>query len=160
VSTTVRMARADDTAVLVALFAEGDRLHAAAQPVRFRYVEPEVTAWRQRQLATILPDPDQPIFVAERDGFVAGAIRLTARTTPGTPVTLPRRFILMQELVVREPFRRSGVGRALLEQVHQWASAHGIREIELNVFAFNVAALAFYSAMGYTVFQQRLSRTV
>jgi hypothetical protein len=36
----------------------------------------------------------------------------------------------------------------------------GIRDIERNVSAFNAAALPCYSAMGGTVFQQRLSRTV
>ena len=73
---TVRMARVDDAATLAALFAEGDRLHAAAEPERFRYAEPEVMTWRQRELAAILTDPEQPVFFAEQDGRAAGALAL------------------------------------------------------------------------------------
>ena len=76
VSTTVKMATVDDAAALAALFTEGDRLHAAAEPERFRYAEPEVLVWRQQDLAAILTDPEQPVFFAEQDGRAAGALAL------------------------------------------------------------------------------------
>jgi len=60
VSITVRRVLADDVVVLVAIFAEGDRLHAAAQPERFRYAEREVMAWRHCEFAAILAGPEQP----------------------------------------------------------------------------------------------------
>jgi RimJ/RimL family protein N-acetyltransferase len=44
-----------------------------------------------------------------------------------------------------------GVGAALLRELDSWASAHGIRRLELTVMADNERAARLYERMGYVV---------
>jgi ribosomal protein S18 acetylase RimI-like enzyme len=52
-------------------------------------------------------------------------------------------------LYVVPEHRRQGIGSALMQQVQQWAKARGDRQIGLQVFCNNQAALELYQRLGY-----------
>lgn len=52
-------------------------------------------------------------------------------------------------LAVAPPYRRSGIGRQLLEWLEECAVVAGIFNVDLEVRASNVEAQIFYSRMGY-----------
>ncbi|MDY6783500.1 MAG: GNAT family N-acetyltransferase [Cyanobacteriota bacterium] len=52
-------------------------------------------------------------------------------------------------LYVAPEYRRRGIGSALMEQAQNWARARGDRQIGLQVFCNNEAALKLYRRLGY-----------
>lgn len=56
-------------------------------------------------------------------------------------------YILM--LYVLPPHRRQGIATALLQTAQTWAEDRGDRQIGLQVFANNTAALTLYRKLGY-----------
>lgn len=61
-------------------------------------------------------------------------------------------------IAVARPFRRRGVGEALLSALLEWtATAPEVERIELSVFAHNQAAIALYRKVGF-VEEARLAR--
>lgn len=52
-------------------------------------------------------------------------------------------------LYVVPEHRRRGIGSALMKQAQQWAAARGDRQIGLQVFCHNRAALDLYRRLGY-----------
>jgi GNAT superfamily N-acetyltransferase len=66
----------------------------------------------------------------------------------------------LEDLYVREPARRTGLGRALVEAAVARARGRGCRRIELDVNEDNVAALALYQACGFTLEPKPPGRTL
>lgn len=56
----------------------------------------------------------------------------------------------LEDVFVREPARRSGLGRALVEAAVARARERGCRRIELDVAEGNAGALALYERLGFT----------
>ena len=54
-------------------------------------------------------------------------------------------------LAVREPYRRQGVGRALLRHLEAALAKRGCLKVNLQVRTSNVAIVPFYQALGYRV---------
>jgi ribosomal protein S18 acetylase RimI-like enzyme len=52
-------------------------------------------------------------------------------------------------LYVKPEHRRQGIGTALMHRVENWAAARGDRQISLQVFESNTAALNLYHRLGY-----------
>jgi ribosomal protein S18 acetylase RimI-like enzyme len=48
-------------------------------------------------------------------------------------------------------FRRSGVGKELIDAVAEWAADSGIGELKLMVTSVNKGATAFYERLGFTM---------
>jgi predicted GNAT family N-acyltransferase len=76
-------------------------------------------------------------FLALAAGEAVGTARL--RVTDDGRVKAER-------VAVRRPFRRAGVGRALMRALEDEARARGQRELLLNA---QVAVVAFYERLGY-----------
>jgi Acetyltransferases len=98
-------------------------------------------------------DPDHAVFVAIREGRIAGF----------TTVTTRRHFTgdldaYIGELVVAAQMERMGIGRALVSAAESWARARGLRRITLETGAANTRARGFYRALGYAEEEVRLSR--
>lgn len=59
------------------------------------------------------------------------------------------RFSHIFLLYVKPEHRRRGVGAALMQHAENWAKARGDRQIGLQVFETNQAALSLYHHLGY-----------
>ncbi len=151
---SIREATQGDFDALCAIFAEADATHRKALPHIFREVAGPA---RPREfILGILADENAALFVAEHKGEIVGLIRISIRETPNLPIFVPRRYAVISELVVKEGFRRHGVGRALLERAERWAIDQGVRQIELVVWEFNKGAIAFYEKHGYKTISRRM----
>ena len=155
----VRLAESADYHSACRLWAEADALHARERPDRFR---PTDEPARSRRLFDAhLDDPDQALFVAVLDGPVVGLVRVQALErleVPDVPALTPRRYAMVQELVVAQAHQRCDIGTQLMTEVHRWARDRGITEIGLTVYDFNQPALRLYNKLGYSPDSRRLSR--
>jgi len=73
---------------------------------------------------------------------------------------IPRSVAFVREICVTESSRGLGVGQRLMEHVENWARARQLGSIELNVWATNQRALAFYRAMGFSALRYELTKPV
>ena len=155
----VRLVHPPDYHAACRLYAEADALHARQRPDRFR---PTDRPTRSRQLFDAhLADPEQALFVAETDGALAGLVRVQAferSDIPDVPALTPRRYAVVQELVVAQAHQRRGIGTRLMAEAHRWARDRGLTQIQLTVYDFNQPALRLYERLGYLAVSRQLSR--
>ena len=110
-----------------------------------------------------LADPDQALFVAEVDGDVVGLVRIQARErleVPDVPALTPRRYAMVQELVVAQTHQRRGIATRLMTEAHRWARDRGLTQVGLSVYDFNQPARRLYQKLGYAPDSHRLSRSL
>jgi ribosomal protein S18 acetylase RimI-like enzyme len=153
---SIREATPYDYEALLSVFDEGDAHHRRALPHIFR--EPDGPSRSQAYLNALLADDNSAIFVAECEGQTVGVVQVALRETRDIPILVPRRYAHVDTLIVLQAYRRAGIGKALMGRAHRWAIDKGTDEVELNVWEFNVGALAFYEALGYTTTRRTLSR--
>lgn len=94
-----------------------------------------------------LSHPPEQFLVAERDGRIAGFIRLVQ------PVALPSgdHVRQIQGFAVDPEQRGQGLGRMLLDAVCEEARHQGARRITLRVLSVNTRARRLYEAAGFAV---------
>jgi len=153
---SIRRATLDDYSALSAVLDEGDAFHQQALPGFFRKAEGPARA--VEFIANMLSDPNGAVFVAELEREIVGVVNAGIRETPDVPILVPRRFAWVDTLVVKGSCRRLGVGRTLMERVHQWAIEQGATEVELHVWNFNRGAIAFYEDLGYATASRRMHK--
>jgi RimJ/RimL family protein N-acetyltransferase len=105
-------------------------------------------AWRsdadeRRYLKALRRYPHAAVFVAVADDEVVGRLSVARDTHPASA------HVADLGLMVASPWRRRGVGRAMLERAVEWAREAGVRKLELHVFPHNDAAIALYEAFGF-----------
>ncbi|GAB4499964.1 MAG: hypothetical protein OHK0052_15740 [Anaerolineales bacterium] len=108
----------------------------------FNEVRTSAAQLRQRLAA---PNCVEYPFIAEMDDEIVGfgALRMVAQ------VFYAGLHAELTEFYVAAPYRRRGVGRALLKFAEQLARTHGADEIVLLTGGENTGAQAFYAAAGY-----------
>jgi GNAT superfamily N-acetyltransferase len=147
VEVVIREATADDYAVLRELFDDVDALHRDNLPQIFQ--KPTGPAWEQEYYRRLITDENVGLFVAEVNEKVLGFIHAVIRDTPPIPILVPRRYAIVEGIGVRSDFRGGGIGRMLMDRIHEWAIVKGAIAIELNVHEFNRGAIS----SGSTLFQ-------
>jgi len=154
----IREAVARDYKNLNTLIDAVDRLHRDNLPQKFQESEGPV---RDRNLIlALIADESVGLFVAEREAQLVGLVHIMIRETPDIPVLVPRRYAVIDNLVVKEGLRQAGIGRALMNKAHDWAITKGAKFVELNVYDFNEAALAFYEKLEYKTFSRQMSKSL
>lgn len=130
------------------------RQHAQGEPEVIRPVE-ELDPFSNGSV------PEESLrLVAVEDGRIIGFAQGSIESTPSHAALLDRRLFALYDLVVEPEMRRHGVATRLLEGCLEWVRAQGVSDIELNVFAFNEEAIAFYQRHGFRVQRLRLARKV
>lgn len=152
----VRTATVADYSALCALFAEIDRLHNANLPHIFQ--KPSDVAREADDYAALIADERVALLVAEASETLVGFVHAVVREAPALPMFMPRRYVVVNELVVKSGFQGQGTGSSLMEKVQEWASANDATSIELNVYEFNHPAIAFYKQLGFQPVSRKLSK--
>jgi ribosomal protein S18 acetylase RimI-like enzyme len=130
------------------------KMHVQAQPATYRDVSLESAL---EFLASRLTEPNAYLRVAEFESEVLGYCAAAVQGRPSTPLLQPGEFIYVNEIVVRPASRRSGVGRALIADLRDFARQNGVREIKLDVGYFNSEATSFFRAQGFEIARERMS---
>ena len=112
---------------------------------------PQAPAWSEaelRQLTSGAPHQGRRVRAAwaaqDANGVLTGFVVAAALRLPDAMAECELEFLL-----VVPPARRSGVGRALLEQVLRWTRELQAPEIWLEVRASNAAAQSLYRQCGF-----------
>jgi ribosomal protein S18 acetylase RimI-like enzyme len=141
---TIRPARQDDDAFLVALT---PRLGDFPLPA-WRTAEEIARADRQLLHDALTGElPHSAILVAELSpgGERAGYVFATTKHDYFTRVAHAH----VEILAVETAAQGSGVARALMDAIEQWARRRGYTWVTLNVFDRNTRARALYDSLGY-----------
>lgn len=152
----IREAVASDYASLCVLLDEGDALHREHLPGIFQ--KPKGAVRERDDVLGLIADEAVGFFVAHVRDQLVGLICVVIRESPEMPIVVRRRYALVDNVVVKREFRQTGIGRALMENAHAWAVAAGAESIELNVWAFNQAAIEFYKTLGFETASRKMNK--
>jgi ribosomal protein S18 acetylase RimI-like enzyme len=150
----LREATVDDYTVLCELFDEVDALHRDSLPQIFQ--RPTGTARDQGYCLGLIADDNVGLFVAEQNKKVVGFVHAMIIDTQAIPALVPRRYAIVDNLVVKSEFQSRGIGRKLMNKIHEWITTKDAESIELNVYAFNQRAISFYQKLGYDTLSIRM----
>ena len=101
---------------------------------------------QQKGLEIMLEDRlNRCIMVAELDQQIMGmcSAQILVSTAEGGMVAL------IEDLVVEDARRGQGIGKELLFFIEEWATARGVRRLQLLADCSNTPALAFYQEMNW-----------
>lgn len=143
---------------LCELFDEADKLHRNHLSDRFQ--APKGPARDKEFILGLLADQTVEVFVVERDEKLLGLVQVAVKDTPPMSIFVPRCYVVVDTLVVKEGFRHQGIGQELMDKVHHWAISKGASDVELNVYEFNEEAIAFYRQLGYETISQKMSKSL
>lgn len=87
-------------------------------------------------------------FVAEKDGKIVGMALYYYRYS-----TWKGKTIHLEDLIVKEEMRGSGLGFALYSEIIKQGKKDGVRRIEWNVLDWNTPAIDFYEKSGAKVLE-------
>jgi ribosomal protein S18 acetylase RimI-like enzyme len=98
------------------------------------------------------------ILVAESDGGVIGFATVLTQVSFEALDDPPGKYALITDLVVREDFRRRGVGAALLAEAERCARAAGATELRIGVLSANESAVRLYRSVGFSPYSETLAK--
>jgi diamine N-acetyltransferase len=152
---TIRLAALGDAAVLASLSADVHELHVSQRPDVFKPVDvPGLERWFRDKLES----RDAKIWIAEIGDIAVGYALAMKQHRVENVFCHERRWYEIDQVGVRPPYRRRGVGRRLLSHVVELAKADGVSDIELNTWTFNDLARAWFERLGFVARNVRLER--
>ena len=147
----IRPANEADTEAVNRLRAQVNALHVQGRPDIFK---PGFGEALQNHLAAYFDSETNGVLVAEAGDRIVGFAMVDYIDRPASDYNLTRRFYHVAEFGVDPAWQRRGVASALMQSMQADARARGFQKIELDVWAFNEGALAFYEAMGFQTYRR------
>ena len=118
----------------------------------------DVTIRARELFSAQLRAPMEAIFLAERDGSIAGILRCVE--SMGSPLLDPARYAYVSSVYVRPEARRHGVLRALMKAAEAWSRARGLEQMRLHNVSGSPSAEGAWSALGFEVVEHVRVRSV
>jgi GNAT superfamily N-acetyltransferase len=149
----VRPADPADAAIICALNREVQSKHVEALPWLFKDQDlaPEAAA-------VFLTGERNLVRLAFVDGVPAGYAYAEFRRLPETPLTRFYLALHIHHIAVVSSARRSGIGRALMEEIIAAGRAHKADRLTADYWTFNEEAAAFFARFGLTPYVHRAWR--
>ena len=142
---SIRAARADDLDRVVALWMQLTRYHGEFEQIFTLRADADRAV--RELVEEQLEDAECAIFVHDGPGSIDGFCMVRVDLAP--PIYEETRRAEITDLLVCEPARRRGIGRALLATAAAWASERGVQRIEARVASGNAAGRKFWDAQGF-----------
>ena len=143
---TIRRARIGDTAAVMELLSQVNRVHYEGRPDLFKLG----TKYTPQELADIFADDQRPVFVYESDGRVLGYAFCVLQQHIGSHLMTDIKTLYIDDLCVEQQARGMHIGTALYRHVLDYARQIGCYNVTLNVWALNQDAMKFYQKCGLT----------
>jgi GNAT superfamily N-acetyltransferase len=143
----VRPARREDLPVLGQLGGHLLRTHYAFDPHRFMAPGDDPEAGYAWFLGTQIRSDDVAVFVAERDGAVAGYVYVGIEPQSWKELREEAGFI--HDVVVTDTARRHGVATALMEAAVAWLRERGVPRVILWTAQPNEGAQRLFERLGF-----------
>jgi len=141
----IREARRQDVGAIVMLWKEMMAFHAACD-VRFRFT-PDAPKDFQNHLMSTLRSRAAYVLVAQAHEQVIGYIM--GEVQERKPIYPAGKYAFISDICVTAAHRRSGVGRALVQNLLERFQQRGVTAVELFVAEANPVSVAFWQAMGF-----------
>jgi ribosomal protein S18 acetylase RimI-like enzyme len=133
-----------------------DALHREQLPDMFQ--KPAGPSREKEYYLDLIADENVGLFLAEAGGKLAGYAHILIKEAPAIPIFVPRRYAVIDAIVVDPRYRNQGAGARLMDEMHAWAVAQGAASIELNVYEFNQNAIRFYQNLGFQTFSRKMRK--
>ena len=153
----VRRATLDDLDALASLRPWVHDKHARAHPENFKVSEHGAA---RREAEAWLAQPNTHVLVALHDGEPVGYLRAEIFDRAERELMHARRILYLDQIAVTERARGQGHGKRLLSAGVALARELGISIVELDVYAFNAEARAFFISQGFAPQRERLCRVL
>ena len=155
----IRPVTTDDLEVLIDIYLDTARHHAAIDPEGYRVPERQDVAERLRHRVAERGASAEYVG-AIVDGRMVGSasVHLADRPHPGNmarPVPTAEFGV-----AVVDGWRRQGIGRALIAHLEAWAVARGVERMILDVSETNVGAIRLYHDLGYRDASREMRKTL
>ena len=152
---SIRKATVDDFEAVARLNRQVQAWHAATYPGVFRPASADTLS--AVAFGDLLAAPQMTVLVALDAGDVVGYLTARRIERADTPYTYGRRVLYIDQTGVDEASRRTGCGRSLIDAALNVAKERGIDRVELDTWAANGDALAFFESAGFRAHNIRLS---
>ena len=140
----IRRVRKDDFKAILEMENDLHRQHVVMRPDTFNA---EYEAYHEDTFMKLLNREECLFLVYEDKGEVVAYIYAEIITRGG--VFVEGKIIYINDLYVKKPYRKKGIGQKLLSEIEKIAHELKITTIELMVWEGNENALRFYEEAGY-----------
>ena len=154
---TIRPARRGELGRVNELRRMVNGLHVSDRPTHFK---PGFGPELQARLFEAFDSDRFGVIVAAEGAEILGFAVVQYVHRPEGPYTLPLDYYHVEEFGVDAVHRRRGVATALVAYMKADAKARGFTRLDLDVWAFNDSALAFYEAAGFTSYRRYMELEV
>ncbi|MBQ9152387.1 MAG: GNAT family N-acetyltransferase [Solobacterium sp.] len=141
----IRRACRDDIHGISDLLMQVLNIHAEGRPDLFI---PNTVKYTEEELNQMILNDNAPIFAAVEDGKVLGYAMTEMKQRLHSNNMTDIRTLFIDDLCVDGNERGKHIGHELLAYVKEYARAHGVYHITLNVWSFNTPAIRFYEKEG------------
>lgn len=149
---SIRHAQVSDIPAILDLLGEILTVHHKGRPDIFKA---EGSKYTHQQLAQLLDDPNQPVFVYEQDGQILGHLFCQIQEAQGS-VLEPIKTLFIDDLCVSSAARGQGLGEKFMDFAKGYAKEQGCYNLTLDVWADNAGAVRFYERFGLVPQKMRM----
>ena len=142
---TVRKAVLEDCHRILPLQEQIAKLHILGRPDLFKN---EARTYTEELFETWLDSPTHVLVIAEVDEEIAGYSISWVIQYRDHPTYKDFDSFYIDDICVLEKYRRCGIGKALMARCVEEARKRKCKNIDLNVWSFNIDAIAFYESCG------------
>ena len=153
----IRRATSADLDALASLRPAVHDKHARAHPENFKVSEHGAA---RREAQAWLAQPNTYVLIAARGGEPVGYLRAEIVDRPERELMHRRRMLYFDQIAVKASARGHGHGKQLVAAGVALARDLGIGIVELDVYAFNAEARAFFISQGFAPQRERLCRVL
>lgn len=144
----VREAESRDAEAIAELLIQVGEVHSLGRPDIYK---PHMIKHDADSVRELIQSRETKALVAEAGGEIIGELIYKIVAREEDAVYKKRSWLYIDDICVDVDSRGSGAAKALVSRAEEIAKKEGCASMELNCFAFNERAAAFYRSVGFTV---------